>query len=77
MFKNISKEEFNKCIQKSYVQTLNQMTHIRVNIGLNRELERYLHRLENKSTKDKGIARSLELNGLGTDFAPVRLDSLE
>lgn len=48
IFQNLTREEFAQSIQRTYVLTLNQMPFIRNNVGIVRELERYLARLEKK-----------------------------
>lgn len=64
MFKNISREDLENATKIMYVQTLNQMSHIRATIGVSRELDRYLKRLKEKDQTNKTLECSIDLNTL-------------
>lgn len=64
LFANMTKEHFYKAIQKTYVQTLNQMPHIRANVGVIRELERYLNRLERADKSQENVLQTIGMKEL-------------
>lgn len=64
LFKNIDREDLEKATKIMYVQTLNQMSHIRATIGVSRELDRYLKRLQEKDLNNKMLECSIGFDTL-------------
>ena len=64
LFKNLDRENLEKATKIMYVQTLNQMSHIRATIGVSRELDRYLKRLQEKDLNSKTLECSIGFDTL-------------